>query len=798
MKRVEETFDVVVCGGGLAGFCAAVAAARAGRRTCLIQNRPVLGGNSSSEIGVTPHGAAAFHAYARETGLLSEALIEERYRNHAQIYENGWTNSVWDMVLYDITCREEDLTLHLNTDVVDVTMDPDYAQPDQGDPSPHTHKGYYHRPSLLEGPGRIRAVVARELNAEVQRTIEAKVFIDCTGDALVADRAGCEWRMGSEGRDELGEPHAPESASTNTIGNSLHFRARDMGSPCPFAAPEWAVHYEDASYFYKQGRIPKDRRGGFWWLEIGIPYHTIHDNEAIRHELTRHALGVWDWMKNRDERMKEATRNYALDWIGQVPGKRDSRRVMGLHFFNENEVMEKTVFPDEIAFGGWFIDLHTPGGLLAEHSEPTSADDNHNTFSDYSVLSYCGPYGLPLRSLISRDVENLLLAGRNISTSHAAFGSLRVMGTTALMGQAAGTAAALAAGEDLPLSRLWQGRPLERIQQSLLRQGCFLPSQKNQDPEDLARTATVKASSSARLIGAGPQTCGAHAGLGIWTDQPQYQQERLYQTRSQLIALGPEGIRNISLFLANASDSPQQVQAKLVQVDHIWDYRRSPSEPVAQTRLEVPAGKAGWIDWPVKISEGPELPAGRWLRVDLEKNDDISWPASKAIIPGHMSFYQIGRDKMRRFGNGVTLSFRVDPPQSVYGPENVLSGVTRPCRAVNLWRSDPLEPLGQWVELSWPQEQTIARVELTFPGHLLREYHAYGPFYVDAQVATHYSLEAADQGTWREILDVTGNYQRRRVHRLQSPVKTDRLRVWVHATGGDPSAAVYEIRCYGQ
>ena len=97
MRTIEETYDVVVCGGGLAGVSAAIAAARHGARTCLLQDRPVLGGNSSSEIRVTPHGAAAFHAYARESGIVSEALTAERTRNHEPILETGWTNSVWDL-----------------------------------------------------------------------------------------------------------------------------------------------------------------------------------------------------------------------------------------------------------------------------------------------------------------------------------------------------------------------------------------------------------------------------------------------------------------------------------------------------------------------------------------------------------------------------------------------------------------------------------------------------------------------------------------------------------------------------
>ena len=164
-KQVTEQYDVVICGGGLAGLCAAVAAARMGAKTCLVQDRPVLGGNSSSEVRVTPHGAAAFHGYARETGILSELLIEERAANHEEIFENGWTNSVWDMTQYDLVQRTENLTLHLNTAIGGVAV-----------------------------TGReLRAVHCRVANAEVDLTLGAKVFIDCTGHGLVAAEAGCEW-----------------------------------------------------------------------------------------------------------------------------------------------------------------------------------------------------------------------------------------------------------------------------------------------------------------------------------------------------------------------------------------------------------------------------------------------------------------------------------------------------------------------------------------------------------------------------------------------------------------------------
>jgi len=353
MKSLTQEFDVVVAGGGLAGFCAAIAAARKGAKTCLVQDRPVLGGNSSSEVRVTPHGAAAFHAYARETGIISEVLIEERARNHETIFENGWTNSVWDLVLYDMAQTTPNLTLHVNTAVVAVVME-GVGRVDST-PLPETRLGFLHRPACA--PSRkLEAFIGRVSNAEVELTLRGRYFIDCTGDGLVADLAGCEWRMGSEGRAEFNEPHAPVQPSKDAMGNSIHFRARDVGHPVPFTPPDWAVKHEDAGYFYEQGRKPKTVKGGYWWLEIGVPWDTIHQAEDIRHELTRHTLGVWDWIKNKDPKTRDLAANYALDWIGQVPGKRESRRIIGCYFMTEHDVQNKTMFPDEIAFGGWFLD----------------------------------------------------------------------------------------------------------------------------------------------------------------------------------------------------------------------------------------------------------------------------------------------------------------------------------------------------------------------------------------------------------------------------------------------------------
>jgi len=754
VRVVEESYDVVVCGGGLAGFCAAVAAARHGAQVCLVQDRPVFGGNSSSEIRVPPQGAANFHAYARETGIISELLIEERAVNHENpIFDNGYINSVWDMVLYDMAVRTAGLTFRLNSSITEVEMSDEKT---------------------------VEAVVARVGHAETELRLRGKTFIDCTGDGIVAALAGCEWRYGTESRDEFGEPHAPERASDAVMGSSIHIKAKDVGRPVPFAAPEWAVRYDDPEFFWKRGR-GVNPYSGFWWLELSVPWHTIRDNETLRHELTRHALGIWDYIKNRDPVVKEEARNYALDWIGQVPGKRESRRIVGEYWMTEHDPLQKTVFPDEIAYGGWFIDLHEPGGLLAEYSEKSAVEEGEDR--SYMAKSYVGPFGIPLRILLAKGMNNLMMAGRNVSVTHAALGTVRVMGTTALMGQAAGTAAAIATTNGYSVREVPE-RSVGEVQQALLRDGCFLLHAKNEDPRDLARQATVRASSEATLAPARPP--------GGNDTKPEA--HALTVTRGQWIAIGADRLDSLSVCLGNASGTEQAVEARLYAVDHLWDYRALPGEPLASGILAVPAGEERWVEWNVDLDVG-EL-RGTYVRLDLLPNPPVGWHAASSVEPGHASAYGIGNGKMRQLGQGVMLSLITEPPQACYEAGNAVNGVSRPYRFTNLWRSDPSLDVPQWLELSWAEPVAIGSVELTFPGNLIRGYMKYPALYRDPQCPKEFEVEVLTAGEWVRVARIGDNYQRRRVLVLDEGVVTDRLRVTVLATNGDPSAAIYEIRCY--
>lgn len=758
MLRKTETYDIVVVGGGLSGFCAAVAAARQGATVCLVQDRPVLGGNSSSEVRVQTRGSATYHSYAREGGILQEIWVQERHANHKDVFENGWANSVWDLTLYDIAMRTPNLTVHLNTSVhaVDVAA------------------------------GSIQRVVARVANAEVELTLNATVFLDCTGDGIVAAEAGCSFRSGEESFDEFEEPHAPPKASAQTMGSSLHFEVVDTGREVDFTPPEWAVTYDDDEFFYKGGRIPYDLRGGYWWIEIGVPWHTIYENETIRHELTRHTLGIWDWLKNRNPRTRDELRTHALEWIGQVPGKRESRRIMGLHLLTEHDLTAEESQFDEVAYGGWNIDLHTPGGLLAATSEPTAAEGYVQT-GKRSSAAYVAPYGIPLRSLIAKDVTNLLMAGRDLSATHVALGSVRVQATCSLMGQAAGTAAAYSVLRGRPVHEL--PSEVHEIQQQLLRDGCFLPSTVNQDPLDLARRARVTASSEMPLTSAKP---GPWKDIGI--RQPSaLAAEPLAQRRGQWIphGAGDAALQKVSMLLNNESGAVREVEVALQEVDHIWDYRIDPSRRRASGSVTVPPGES-WVEWEVPGGSA-EAEAG-YLRLDVGPDPEVSWVPAGSVLPGAVSAFEMTPGRMRRFRDGVTMAFQVDPPRHPWQAEQVISGEARPHRSANEWRSDGGEG-PQWVELRWEQPERVGAVHLVFPGHLLCESDRYPSTYRDPQTAEAYSVEIEVSGQWQEVVSEEGNFRPRREHEFE-PQPIDALRVRVHRANGDPVVGMYEIRCY--
>jgi hypothetical protein len=450
-QQHELTCDVLVAGGGAAGVPCALAAARNGAKVVLCQDRPVLGGNASSEVRMHICGAdasggrgVALETEAREGGIVEEIRLETAYRNPQR------SASMLDLVLYEMCYDEPNLTLMLNT-VVDGAEVVD---------------------------NRILAVHATRASTEDAFRITAGLFVDCSGDGRLSAEAGARYHEGREGAGTFGESRADDTPDEKRLGSSLLFQARDMGSPMPFVPPTFAHKFTEEDL---ELRPHKGLDYGYWWVEWGGCKDTIKDNEAIKHELLGIMLGVWDHIKNGGDHGAE---NWALTWFGFLPGKRESRRFHGQHRLTQRDLEEAVTFPDAIAYGGWSMDTHPPEGIEAREKKPCS-----QPLTDYL-------YSIPLRCCVSYSVENLMFAGRNMSATHIAFASTRVMATCAVIGQGAGTAAALGVREGI-LPRDMAANPefVKRVQQRLLRDDAFVPGLKNEDAEDLARLARVTASS---------------------------------------------------------------------------------------------------------------------------------------------------------------------------------------------------------------------------------------------------------------------------------------------------------------
>ncbi|MDP2537109.1 FAD-dependent oxidoreductase [Alteromonas stellipolaris] len=444
--------DVAVVGGGMAGICSAVAAARNGAKVLLIQDRAVLGGNASSEVRVIVHGVTKLKSGLpeRETGILEEILLLNRFCNEQHSF------TVWDHVLYDFVTREPNITLMLNTHAVR---------------------------SVVENE-KIVQVLCWQLSTETLISVNADIFIDCSGDGLMAATAGAEYRTGREGKQEFNEQYAPEEPDGWQMGATILLSSKDMGKPMPYQAPPFALKY-DADKTHPDRRIIPFVEG-FWWVEVGSNDDIIGTAETDMHRLLAFAYGVWEHVKCSG--LYPEAENFALDWVGSLPGRRESRRFMGDYILCEPDQLGLKQFDDAVAFGGWPLDEHNPGGI-ENLAEPPSFWHEH--FEEV--------YQIPLRSLYSINIKNLMFAGRNISQTHVALSSSRVMGTCAVQGQAVGTAAALclthsALPKDIATDHIG------KLQEQLLRDDAYIPQRYANDPNDLARTAD-RISASSTLSG---------------------------------------------------------------------------------------------------------------------------------------------------------------------------------------------------------------------------------------------------------------------------------------------------------
>jgi hypothetical protein len=705
MMQHELACDLLVAGGGPAGVSCALAAARLGARVILCQDRPVLGGNASSEVRMHIVGATGLDAgVALETELREGGIVEE-LRLDLAVHNAQRSPSMFDLLLYDKCRREPNLTLLLNTTV-------DGAE--------------------VAG-GSIQFVMATRASTEDRFRIRAALFADCTGDGRLGVEAGAPFRHGREGREEYGETLAPLVADHRTLGSTILFQARRHAQPMPFVAPPWIRKFKDEDFRLRPfGRAGSDLglEYGYWWAEWGGCLDTIKDNERIRDELLAIVLGIWDHVKNRS---KVDASHWALEWFGFLPGKRESRRFVGLHVLTEEDLFSSRVFPDAIAFGGWPIDTHPPEGVDAPDLAP--CEQHHLPFL----------YDIPLRSCLSAGVRNLVFAGRNLSATHIAFASTRVMATCSAVGQGLGTAAALALRDRRTLAEAAEDAAfLHRVQQRLLRDDCYLIGVANEDRDDLVRAASAVTASS---------------------HQPGGEPELIRSGQTRAIHGRPS--------------------ARVMH--NLWDDVLRDAAP--SSFPATPDGGSG-------IAEG-----------DAAKPDSGTASAEGVAALRRVSDpRQVAPGSARHAHDSGAPPVSSDRPAP--SATTIAATCAPPDRArpgLHRWMSDPAAGLPAWIEVRWASVVVIGEIQLIFDTGLHRHLTlSQADGYTKKmqwgrpqfETVSDYVIEVQTNGAWTEVARERGNYQRRRVHTIPAARAVTALRVRVDATHGLDHARILELRAY--
>ena len=385
-------YDLVVAGGGVAGMCAAVAAARQGLKVALIHDRPVLGGNNSAEVRVHLGGSIECGPYPNLGNMIKEfGHTKKGNAKSAENYED------WKKMSF--VENEENISLFLNTHVTDLEMK----------------------------DGSIEALLARNIETGELMRFSAPVFSDCTGDASVGYLAGAEWRTGRESLAETGEPGAVEVADRQVLGASVQWNSKDMGKPSPFPVFEYGKVFTEESV--------QKVKGGEWTWETGMLRDQVLEAERVRDHGLLVVYSNWSYLKNHSS-VKEEFADRALDWVAYVAGKRESRRLVGDVVLTQNDILNEVPYEDSTCATSWSIDLHYP-------DPANTAFFPGEEFKAVCTQEYIEIYPIPYRCFYSKNIPNLFMAGRNISVTHVALGTVRVMRTTAMMGEVVGLAASV-------------------------------------------------------------------------------------------------------------------------------------------------------------------------------------------------------------------------------------------------------------------------------------------------------------------------------------------------------------------
>lgn len=730
--------DLVVVGGGMAGTCCAITAARAGARVVLIQDRPVLGGNASSEVRLWIQSANAHgrtnNRWAREGGVLDEILVENTYRN-----PQG-NPIIFDTVLLEKLVEEQNITLLLNTTVNEATK--------QGN--------------------RISSIRAFCGQNQTVYDVQAPLFCDSSGDGVLGYLSGAAFRMGAETKGEFGELFAPSEEYGTLLPHSLFFYTKDAGRRVEFIPPSYAL--DDISKIPRYRHFNTDEHGTMlWWLDHGGRLDTIHDTERIKWELWEIVYGVWNHLKNSGE--FPSAENITLEWVGLISGKRESRRFEGHYMLRQQDIVQQAEHEDAVAYGGWAIDLHPADGVFSEH--PAA-----------NLLWSRGIYQIPYRCLISQTVPNLFLGGRLISASHVAFSSTRVMATCAHMGQAVGMAAAICARDSLEPARLIDPDRMHELQTELLKTGQHIPGVPLEDPADLAHHAEISASSEF-VLGELP------------ADGPPVSLDR---SRAQLLPL-PAGRLPQVTFTVDVS-APTVLRAEVRTGDRPDNYTPDVVIGACEIELGSGDSQQIKIDVDGELDQARYAffclmqndqvavhTSSRRVTGLMSVRHGLTQEADDAIGRPRLELWSPERNP-----SGQNLAIVVEPPLRPYIANNIRNGYTRPTSHPNAWVAAPDDPSPSLV-LRWPERKRIREVTLAFDtdfNHPLESVLMTHSDNVSPFCMHRYRLRAGD----RVIAERDHNHQTRNRHHFEPPLETDQLVVDRIESYGDVPAAVFGLHCY--
>lgn len=748
LKKEELNTDLCITGGGMSGVCTAITAARQGLNVVLIQDRPVLGGNASSEIRLWILGATSHmgnnNRWSREGGVIDEILVENTYRN-----PEG-NPIILDMILLDKVTRESNIRLLLNTNVHEISKsDTDIVE----------------------------SVTAFCSQNATQYIISAPLFCDASGDGIVGFLAGAAFRMGAESKEEFGELMAPDESYGDLLGHSLYFYSKDTGQSVKFIPPAFAL---DVTKEIPRFRNFNSMEHGckLWWVEHGGRLDTVHDTETIKWELWKVIYGVWDYIKNSGKFPESET--LTLEWVGMVPGKRESRRFEGDYMLSQPDIIEQRIHKDAVAYGGWSIDLHPADGVFSQR-------DPCNQWHSKGIFQ------IPYRCLYSKNIKNLFLVGRIASVSHVAFGATRVMATSAYTGQAVGIAALLCHKYGLMPKDLSRDKHIEELQRKLLMTGQYIPGLTLRDKDDLIQEARLTATSSLKFKG---------------FDRTKLLWKKLAVSAAELLPFAAGYIPKVSVPIRSVRNTALTV--KLYASSKAGNF--TPDLTLAEKSISLAAGARE-----LEIDFETEIDKSMYVFIAFMENPDVELGYSEQRLTGILSVFNGVNKKVSNYGKqtapehsgvdsfefwcpqrrpgGQNLAIRLSREVSLFGVDNIKNGVDRPSTLVNAWVADP-DDTNPEVSIKWDTIQKIKRIEFCFDtdfDHAMESVLMTHPETVMPFCVRQFSVEDNEGNL---LFQKDDNYQARNVILLPEPVMTKHLKLRLSHPSSDIPASIFAVRCY--